>query len=98
MICSIYNNQTKETEFSTSDGFINYLNFKMTARSILQVFDHYQKARIQFVQTVADLALRQQNIEYLDQAGALGNCVIIFSDISDLLQSLIFRFTSTTFK
>lgn len=44
----------------------------MTARSILQVFDQYQRARIQFVQSVADLALRPQNVEYLDQGGALG--------------------------
>ncbi|KAB0790956.1 hypothetical protein PPYR_02756 [Photinus pyralis] len=50
----------------------------MTARSIFQVFDQYQKARISFVQTVGELALRSQNVEYLRQAGAL-----------ELLQSLL---------
>ncbi|XP_033336112.1 sperm-associated antigen 6 [Megalopta genalis] len=43
----------------------------MTARSILQVFDQYQKARLLFVQSVADLATRPNNIECLEAAGAL---------------------------
>ncbi|KAF5271133.1 hypothetical protein FQR65_LT17713 [Abscondita terminalis] len=52
----------------------------MTARSILQVFDTYQKARICFVQAVADLALRQQNMEYLCQAGVLDLLIPLFTD------------------
>lgn len=37
----------------------------MTARSILNIFEEYRKARVIFVQTVADLALRPQNIDML---------------------------------
>lgn len=33
------------------------------------VFEQYQKARTQFVQTVADLASRPQNTETLQNAG-----------------------------
>ena len=33
------------------------------------VFEQYQKARTQFVQTVAELASRPQNIETLQNAG-----------------------------
>lgn len=33
------------------------------------VFEQYQKSRMQFVQTVADMASRQQNIEILQKAG-----------------------------
>lgn len=43
----------------------------MTARTILQVFDQYQKARLHFVQTVADLASRSSNVECLQAAGVL---------------------------
>lgn len=44
----------------------------MTTRSILQIFDQYQKARVAFVQTVADLAIRPQNVEILLDARVLG--------------------------
>jgi hypothetical protein len=40
------------------------------SKSVLQPFDLYQKARVQFVQTVAELATRPQNIESLQKAGA----------------------------
>ncbi|KAK6639762.1 Sperm-associated antigen 6 [Polyplax serrata] len=43
----------------------------MTARIILQLFEQYQKARSQFVQTVADLANRQANVECLHTTGVL---------------------------
>lgn len=33
------------------------------------VFEQYQKSRMQFVKTVADLATRSQNIEFLQNAG-----------------------------
>lgn len=39
------------------------------SKSVLQPFDQYQKARVQFVQTVAELATRPQNIEALHKAG-----------------------------
>eukprot|EP01112_Ceratiomyxa_fruticulosa_P008062 TRINITY_DN208_c1_g1_i4.p1 TRINITY_DN208_c1_g1~~TRINITY_DN208_c1_g1_i4.p1 ORF type:complete len:510 (-),score=125.77 TRINITY_DN208_c1_g1_i4:127-1656(-) len=40
-------------------------------RSVLQVFEQYQKARISFVQNVADLATNPKNIEVLQQAGIM---------------------------
>lgn len=40
-------------------------------KSVLQPFDQYQKARVQFVQTVAELATRPQNIEALNAAGVM---------------------------
>ncbi|KAM8730797.1 sperm-associated antigen 6 [Acanthopagrus schlegelii] len=43
----------------------------MTQRQIIQVFEQYQKSRMQFVQTVADLASRPQNIDILQNAGVL---------------------------
>ncbi|CAK9796670.1 Sperm-associated antigen 6 [Anthophora plagiata] len=43
----------------------------MTARSILQVFDQYQKARLFFVQSVADFASKSNTIGCLEAAGAL---------------------------
>nr|CEL64798.1 TPA: armadillo/beta-catenin-like repeat protein,putative [Neospora caninum Liverpool] len=41
------------------------------SRGIVQVFEEYQKARVQFVQTVADLSSRPQNIETLHSAGVM---------------------------
>nr|CAH7769107.1 unnamed protein product [Callosobruchus chinensis] len=41
------------------------------SRTVLQTFDTYQKARLQFVQCVADLAVREQNCELLLNAGIL---------------------------
>ncbi|KAF5272806.1 hypothetical protein FQA39_LY07833 [Lamprigera yunnana] len=58
----------------------------MTARSIFQVFDVYQKARINFVQTVSDLASRTQNIEYLNQAEALDLLQPLLSDRCSQIQ------------
>ncbi|XP_011643538.1 sperm-associated antigen 6-like [Pogonomyrmex barbatus] len=43
----------------------------MTARSILQVFDQYQKARLLFVQSVADLSSKPSNIDCLEAAGVI---------------------------
>ncbi|OBS80116.1 hypothetical protein A6R68_21685, partial [Neotoma lepida] len=40
----------------------------MSQRQVLQVFEQYQKARTQFVQMVAELATRPQNIETLQNA------------------------------
>ncbi|XP_045921695.1 sperm-associated antigen 6 isoform X2 [Micropterus dolomieu] len=43
----------------------------MSQRQIIQVFEQYQKSRMQFVQTVADLAARPQNIDILHSAGVM---------------------------
>ena len=39
------------------------------SRAVLAPFEAYQKARVTFVQTVAELAQRPQNIEALQSAG-----------------------------
>jgi 3-methyladenine DNA glycosylase AlkD len=41
------------------------------SRQIVQVFEQYQQSRVEFVQTVAELATRPQNIEALQNAGVL---------------------------
>ena len=41
------------------------------SRSVLQPFEEYQKARISFVQSIAELASRANNIEALHAAGAM---------------------------
>lgn len=41
------------------------------SRAVLQPFENYQKSRVQFVQTVAELAQRPQNIEALQSAGVM---------------------------
>eukprot|EP00435_Cladocopium_sp_Y103_P033447 s720_g8.t1 len=41
------------------------------SRAVLQTFEEYQKARVTFVQTVADLATRPQNIDALQNAGVM---------------------------
>ena len=42
------------------------------SRTILQVFEDYQKSRMTFVQTISELAVRPQNIETLHSAGVIG--------------------------
>ena len=39
--------------------------------STLEVFEDYQKARVKFVQRVAELATRPQKIEELQSAGVM---------------------------
>ena len=41
------------------------------SREILRPFEEYQKARINFVQTIADLASKSKNIEALNAAGVM---------------------------
>lgn len=41
------------------------------ASSLLQIFEHYQKARVQFVQSVAEAATRPQNIDTMQNAGVM---------------------------
>ena len=49
------------------------------SRAVLAPFEAYQKARVTFVQTVAELAQRPQNIEALQSAGKYQqNYLIIF--------------------
>ena len=43
----------------------------MTSRAVLQVFEEYQSSRTKFIQTVAELAMRPQNIDILQNAGAM---------------------------
>lgn len=42
-----------------------------STRAVLQVFEKYQKDRVAFVQTVAELATRPQNIEPMQSAGVM---------------------------
>lgn len=41
------------------------------SKAVLQPFEQYQKARVTFVQTIAELATRPQNIEALQSAGVM---------------------------
>ncbi|XP_053347615.1 sperm-associated antigen 6-like [Clarias gariepinus] len=43
----------------------------MSLRHVIEVFEQYQKERLRFVQTVAELATRPQNIETLQNAGVM---------------------------
>ena len=40
-------------------------------RAVLQVFETYQRARVSFVQSVAELAMRPQNVDALQNAGVM---------------------------
>ena len=40
-------------------------------KAVVQIFDRYQKERVLFVQSVADLATRPQNVEALMNAGVM---------------------------
>ena len=54
--------------------------------SSLSVFEQYQKARTQFVQTVAELATRPQNIEILQNAGVMSLLRPLLLDIVPTIQ------------
>eukprot|EP00730_Choanoeca_flexa_P019618 TRINITY_DN9591_c0_g1_i3.p1 TRINITY_DN9591_c0_g1~~TRINITY_DN9591_c0_g1_i3.p1 ORF type:complete len:538 (+),score=125.89 TRINITY_DN9591_c0_g1_i3:37-1614(+) len=43
----------------------------MASKQVLQVFESYQKSRTTFVQTIAELSSRSQNVEALKQAGVM---------------------------
>ncbi|XP_011495128.1 PREDICTED: sperm-associated antigen 6-like, partial [Ceratosolen solmsi marchali] len=60
----------------------------MSSRFILQVFDQYQKARMQFVQTITDLASKRHNAEYLDNAGILNLLCPLLWDVTPSIQQL----------
>ena len=55
------------------------------SRAVLAPFEAYQKARVTFVQTIAELAQRPQNIEALQSAGTF--LYLLFSN--DLLKKLL---------
>uniref|UniRef100_A0A3P8UGZ2 Sperm-associated antigen 6 n=1 Tax=Cynoglossus semilaevis TaxID=244447 RepID=A0A3P8UGZ2_CYNSE len=58
----------------------------MSQRQIIQVFQEYQKSRMQFVQTVADMASRPQNIEILHSAGVLPMLRALMLDVVPTVQ------------
>ena len=41
------------------------------SKAVIQPFEEYQKSRIMFVQTVAELAIRKQNIDALNSLGVI---------------------------
>lgn len=49
-----------------------YIEQEMTTRSTMQIFDNYQKARMSFVQSIAEFALRPQTYEVMVQLQVLG--------------------------
>ena len=53
--------------FVTAFSFSRFISFF----GFLKVFEQYKEARTQFVQTVAELAVRPQNIEALQNAGVM---------------------------
>ncbi|XP_002164433.1 sperm-associated antigen 6 isoform X1 [Hydra vulgaris] len=57
-----------------------------TTRQVLQVFEQYQKSRITFVQTVAELASRPQNIETLQNAGIMALLRPLLLDVVPSIQ------------
>ncbi|KAF6372542.1 sperm associated antigen 6 [Rhinolophus ferrumequinum] len=58
----------------------------MSQRQVVQVFEQYQKARTQFVQMVAELATRPQNIETLQNAGVMSLLRPLLLDVVPTIQ------------
>ncbi|XP_022621981.1 sperm-associated antigen 6 [Seriola dumerili] len=58
----------------------------MSQRHIIQVFEQYQKARMQFVQSVADLTARPQNVEILQNAGVMSMLRPLMLDVVPSIQ------------
>ena len=67
-----------------------------STRAVLQVFESYQKARVSFVQTVAELATRPQNIEALQNAGVMSLLRPLLLDSVPSIQQVRIPFTPTT--
>ncbi len=58
------------------------------SRSVLQPFEEYQKARISFVQHIAELATRPQNIMALHSAGVMSLLrPLLLDSVSSIQQS-----------
>ena len=53
------------------------------SRAVLAPFEAYQKSRVTFVQTVAELAQRPQNIEALQSAGKLISICAIQANLNN---------------
>ncbi|KAM3593612.1 uncharacterized protein V6R79_017065 [Siganus canaliculatus] len=62
------------------------ITLTMSHRQIIQVFEQYQKSRMQFVQTLADLASRPQNIEILQNAGVVSLLRPLMLDVVPSIQ------------
>lgn len=66
----------------------------MVSRAIFQIFEQYQKSRLIFAQSVAELALRPQNNEILRKEGILGK----FRKFQNITAGHQFCFVTTTVK
>lgn len=55
--------------FKHRERMCGWINGPAVFSVLFAVFEQYQKSRMQFVKTVADLATRSQNIEFLQNAG-----------------------------
>uniref|UniRef100_A0A2I3M3R3 Sperm associated antigen 6 n=1 Tax=Papio anubis TaxID=9555 RepID=A0A2I3M3R3_PAPAN len=58
----------------------------MSQRQVLKVFEQYQKARTEFVQMVAELATRPQNIQTLQNAGVISLLRTLLLDVVPTIQ------------
>uniref|UniRef100_W5N1M2 Sperm associated antigen 6 n=1 Tax=Lepisosteus oculatus TaxID=7918 RepID=W5N1M2_LEPOC len=58
----------------------------MKEETVICVFEQYQKARTQFVQTIAELATRPQNIETLQNAGVMSLLRPLLLDVVPTIQ------------
>ncbi|XP_047468190.1 sperm-associated antigen 6 [Mugil cephalus] len=60
----------------------------MRQRQIIQVLEQFQKSRMQFVQSVADLAAQPQNIEILHNTGVLSLlCPLLLDSVPSIQQT-----------
>jgi predicted site-specific integrase-resolvase len=62
--------------------------------SVLQHFEEYQKARVKFVQAVAEAATRPQNIEVMNNAGVMQLLRPLLLDNVKMLNSIVIRLYS----
>ena len=56
------------------------------SKAILHCFEDYQKARITFVQTIAELSTHQQNVEALYSAGVMALLKPLLLDVVPSIQ------------
>lgn len=61
--------------------------------SVLQHFEEYQKARVKFVQAVAEAATRPQNIEVMNNAGVMQLLRPLLLDNVSTCNSIIITFS-----
>lgn len=68
----------------------------MSGRNVLQTLEQFQKSRLAFTQSVAELALKPQNGEILIKAGILGEQLKKLFCVKNSNMSLpVYRFTET---